>query len=178
MILFHSHSLRNIFISRFGTHLWLGLLVVSSCIQIHILEHLPPLPFSATYPARPILHRPHIWWEQQIMMLLITYYSLCPCCFISVMYIYFPQNFVPCCSQYVFCPVDMREHVPHWPFIDWTIVPKQKMRQRKKKSSNTKAKQKTFYLKWYSGRFDSWSFFQPKLLFHARRAYNMWQQLR
>ena len=45
MILFHSHSLRNIFISRFGTHLWLGLLVVSSCIQIHILEHLPP-PFQ------------------------------------------------------------------------------------------------------------------------------------
>ena len=44
--------LRHIFIRRLGTHLWLGLLVVSSCVQIHILEHL-------SFPLS-LLHIPHI----------------------------------------------------------------------------------------------------------------------
>jgi len=34
----------------------------------------------------------------------------------------------------------MTEHVPHWPFIDGTIVAKQKMRQGKKKVIKHKGK--------------------------------------
>lgn len=52
-----------------------------------------------------------------------------------------------------------------------------KMRQRKKVINN-KGKAKNPFLKWYSGRFDSWSFFQLKPLFHTNREYTTWQQLR
>jgi len=42
----------------------------------------------------------------------------------------------------MFCPVDMTDHVPHWSFIDRTMLVKTKKCDKGKKSSTTKAKQK------------------------------------
>jgi hypothetical protein len=43
----------------------------------------------------------------------------------------------------MFCPVDMRGHVPHWPFIDGTILAKTKNATKEKKVSNNKGKAET-----------------------------------
>ena len=79
----------------------------------------------------------------KIMTQLITYYSLRSCCFISVMYKYFLQNFVPRFSQSAFCPVDTTDHVPHWPFIDGTMLTKTKHATKEKNVINNKGKAET-----------------------------------
>jgi hypothetical protein len=58
------------------------------------------------------------------------------------MYKYFPQNFVPCCSQSIFCPVDITDHVSHWSFTDRIMLATTKNAKRGKKYQQQQ-KQKT-----------------------------------
>ena len=158
--------LRHIFNIRLGTHLWLGLLVVSSCIQIYILEHLfPPLQcyISSTSHTSSPSHMIRTTNYDDARYELFPVLLLLPFCYVQKFssefcFVLLPVNVLPCWYERPCSPLAL---------------------YRRQNISNNKVKaKKNPFLKLFFGRFDSWSFFQQKPLFHTSRAYNMWQQLR
>lgn len=167
----HSHSLRHIFIGRLGTHLCLGLLVVSSYIQIHILEYLfPPCHcyISRTSQTVSLSHTTrttnydaaHYQLSYMLLLLHLCYIQIISSEFCSVL---LSLYVLPCWYERPCSPLALYRR---------DNISKNKKCDKGKKSQQQQRQSRNPFLKWYSARFDSWS------LSHTSRAYNTWQQLR